>query len=63
MAIWPQHQEVIFLCAAYLAWCHPQPDLTDNDAEQDMSDIEDLKDLVSQFAAVEWMAVLPSKHW
>jgi hypothetical protein len=63
MAIWLQCQEAIFLCVAYLAWCHPRPDLTDNGSEQDMSEIEDLKDLVSQSAAVKQMAVLPSKHW
>ena len=63
MAIWLQRQEAIFLRVAYLAWCHPRPDLTDDGSEQDMSEIEDLEDLVSQSATVKRMAVLPSKHW
>jgi len=63
MAIWLHRQEAIFLLVAYLAWCHPRPDPTDHGSEQDMSEIEDLEDLVSQSATVKRMAVLPSKHW
>ena len=51
MAIWLQRQEAIFLRSCYLAWCHPQPH-TDN-PDEDLSDPEELEDLVS----------LPSKHW
>jgi hypothetical protein len=54
MAIWLQRQEAIFLRSAYLAWCLPQTD-TDNahDSEEDVSDTEDVEDLVSH----------PSQHW
>jgi len=52
MAIWLQRQEAILLRSAYLAWCHPEPE-TDNPHDEDVSDAEDLEELVSH----------PSKHW
>ena len=52
MAIWLQRQEAILLRSAYLAWSHPQAE-TNNALEEDLSDNEDLEDLVSH----------PSKHW
>ena len=51
MAIWLQCREAIFLCSCYLAWCHPEPHT--NNPDKDLSDPEELEDLIS----------LPSKHW
>jgi hypothetical protein len=52
MAIWLQRQEAIFLRSAYLAWCHPQP-TADTIPHEDLSDTEELEDLVSH----------PSQNW
>jgi hypothetical protein len=53
MAIWLQRQEAIFLRSAYLAWCHPQADTDNPQAEEDVSDAEEL----------EGDDPHPSKHW